>query len=46
MDIKRAKEIAQTDFVWANWSKEQAEAFRILILESEKLNNLKKRMMS
>lgn len=29
MDIKKAKEIIQTGFAWANWTDEQKEAFKV-----------------
>ena len=40
MDIERAKEIVKTGFAWANWTPEQKNAFRTLLLECEKVKLL------
>lgn len=42
MTIERAKEIVQVGFAWANWTCEQKEAFRTLLLETEKAKQLQR----
>lgn len=40
MKIDEAVKIVKTGLIWANWSEEQSEAFRTLILEVERVKIL------
>lgn len=40
MEIEKAIKMVKTSLVWCNWTEEQSEAFRTLILEAEKVKIL------